>query len=412
MRKYSLQSVVNALVLSGGNKAAAADFLGMRVSTFKDALRRALAEGITPSVSPPDSEAELARLKLEYETRIKELSQKLKEQALERISAEEIRQFFFDLPEHPLAPPQWTLEGKTKEPVQGIPTLMLSDLHWGEVVQPDQVNGLNEYNLEIAQTRLRNTILNTIDLCFNHLRSRQYPGIVLALGGDLFSGEIHDELAQTNEKPTMVLLFDLFDQLVAAINTLREAFGRVFVVCTYGNHGRTTIHNNFKDAAFNNFDWVLCNMLERHFKMSGEKNVQFLIPNSFDTLYRVYDTTYLLTHGDRLGTGGGGGLIGIIGPVIRGSHKVLDQYAQMGINIDKMLIGHFHQYLPGLPNVLVNGSLKGYDEYAMGNRFTPEAPQQALWITHHERGITHHVPVFAEGTNRTEPQKEWVSWAA
>ena len=57
-----------------------------------------------------------------------------------------------------------------------------------------------------------------------------------------------------------------------------------------------------------------------------------------------------------------------------------------------MLLGHFHQYMT-LPGIIVNGSLKGYDEYAMISNFGFEVPQQAFWLTTPERGPAFHVAI-------------------
>jgi hypothetical protein len=44
----------------------------------------------------------------------------------------------------------------------------------------------------------------------------------------------------------------------------------------------------------------------------------------------------------------------------------------------------------------VNGSLKGYDEYAKDGGFGFERPQQALFFVTPEHGIVQRLPVFAE----------------
>ena len=62
--------------------------------------------------------------------------------------------------------------------------------------------------------------------------------------------------------------------------------------------------------------------------------------------------------------------------------------------MDYSLVGHFHQYVPAASQGFVmNGSLKGYDEYARGWSFTPEPPQQALMVVTPEFGITQNVAV-------------------
>lgn len=55
-----------------------------------------------------------------------------------------------------------------------------SDWHWAENVDPKQIGGVNEYNLEIAQQRARAMIETAIDLCFNHLKTPKYPALSLS----------------------------------------------------------------------------------------------------------------------------------------------------------------------------------------------------------------------------------------
>ena len=46
--------------------------------------------------------------------------------------------------------------------------------------------------------------------------------------------------------------------------------------------------------------------------------------------------------------------------------------------------------------LIVNGSLKGADEYSFQSNFDFELPTQALWVTHKEWGITARWPVLLE----------------
>jgi hypothetical protein len=76
---------------------------------------------------------------------------------------------------------------------------MLSDTHFDEVVNPDEMEGLNAYNREIAMMRLEKWTQNVIKMARHYLSGVNYDGVVLILGGDIFSGDIHEELALTNE---------------------------------------------------------------------------------------------------------------------------------------------------------------------------------------------------------------------
>jgi hypothetical protein len=407
--EYSLQEIVDNLSLCGGNKAKAAEMMQLPASTLKDKVRRAQEVGVTPNIYPKDIEAKINSIRQEYEDKLTALRRVQREEAREEYTAESVREFFFGLNSHTTTPPKWTLSTKRQGNSPGEPTLILSDFHWGEVVDPDQVGGVNNYNIELAEARLKTTIDNTIDICFNHMVSPKYRGIVLCLGGDMFSGDIHDELSQTNETPVLQSMLGLFDNLVTAITHLADSFDRVFIVTTYGNHGRATNSNWYKNAAFMNYDWVLYNMLEHHFKLNKDDRVRFQITNSYDSVYSLAGTNYLLTHGDRAGGGGGGGVIGSMGPVLRGIKKLRAQYASLNLNIDYVLMGHWHQLL-WLKDGIVNGSLKGYDEFAMGIRAEPEAPQQALWFTHPERSVTFRLPIFSENKPKAKIEQSWVSW--
>jgi hypothetical protein len=305
-----------------------------------------------------------------------------------------------------LDPPAWTLAARGKESAPGVPTLFLSDLHWAEVVHPSQINGVNQYNLMIARTRLRSAVESAIALLRIISPKMDYPGLVMPLGGDMISGNIHDELTASNEINSMPAVLDLFGELVGVINLAADTFGRVMLPCVTGNHGRDTTKIWGKDRHHTSFDWLLFKFLAKHFE--GDKRITFYIPDGPDAYYRVYNTRYLLTHGDQFR--GGDGMIGALGPIIRGDHKKRSRNGQIDMNYDTLIMGHWHQYMH-LSRLIVNGSLKGYDEYAYSNNFGFEAPQQALWITHPKHGITFRMPVYVD-RKRVAPKTSWVALAA
>jgi len=406
-----LQEAVNSVILAGGSKADAAKKLKIPRTTLVSRLDAAEREGITPTVVAPSTEAALYEQKVAYEIQVKDLKEQVKELAHENITAEKIRKTVFKLSEHTPKPPKWLIKSSPAKGAPGVPTLFLSDFHYGEVVDKTAVDGLNLYNKDIAKQRLKSTVETAIDLCTNHMVNPKYPGIVVPLGGDMMSGNIHDELTETNDGTNLEHVLELFDMLTWAINTLADTFGKVFVPTCYGNHSRMYKQYRHKQAAQTSYDWMLYNILEKHFKNAGDDRVQFMIPTGYDAYYKVYDTTYLLTHGDRIGSRGGAGLLGMMGPIARGVQKVKTEYANHDKPIDQLIMGHYHQYMQ-LKGALVNGSLKGYDEYAKSSRFEYEIPKQALWFTHPKYGITFQVPVISEEGLTIKPKNQWLSWAA
>jgi len=207
-------------------------------------------------------------------------------------------------------------------------------------------------------------------------------------------------LVHVVDLPTVV---DLYGKLVSVITFMADTFGRVFVPCVTGNHGRDTHKIYSKDRHHTSFDWLLYTFLAKHFEKDAR--VSFYIPDGPDAYYRIYEHKYLLTHGDQFR--GGDGMIGALGPIIRGDHKKRSRNAQIDMEYDTMVIGHWHQDI-FLRRLIVNGSLKGYDEYAWSNNFGFEPPSQQLWVTHPKYRITYRMPVLVD-RQKAAPKTEWVS---
>lgn len=395
---HDLQCAVNMVAEAGSVSKAALKFAIPR-PTLDNRYRAARAAGVQPSgpVRLDDSESLKLRLR-QLETELATAQKRALTEALVKRQIVGLRE---DLAKAP-APP-WLIDTRNPESSPGVPTLFLSDLHWGEVVHSGQINGVNRYNLEIARRRLAMAAESAIRLLQIVSPKLDYPGIVVALGGDMISGNIHEELTASNEINSMPAVLDLFGHLAALVRTMADTFGRVFLPCVTGNHGRDTHRIWAKDRHHTSFDWLLYCFLAKHFE--ADKRVRFLVPDGPDAYYRIFGHRYLLTHGDQFR--GGDGMIGALGPIIRGDHKKRSRNAQIDQEYDTMLLGHWHQYIH-LNRLIVNGSLKGYDEYAYSGNFPFEPPQQALWLTHPRYRITYRMPVYVE---KVESVRK-TAWAA
>ena len=297
----------------------------------------------------------------------------------------------------PLSPPKWLKPKKQaqKDRVATVVT-MLSDCHLDEVVNPDEVGGLNAFDRNIAEQRMERYFGGVIKLCRDYLSGVKYEGVVLILAGDLISGDIHEELTETNEGTALETVLYWTERIAAGIELLADEFGHVHVPVVVGNHGRRTRKPRAKRRARDNFDWLIGQMLAAQYK--SDERVTFDIPDGTDTLVKVYDWTALLTHGDQVG--GGGGIGGIWPPIMRMVARKRTRY-----EFDTLLCGHWHQLIQApSAGLIVNGSLKGFDEYAAVSNFVPERAQQALWLVAPNEGVTHLAPVFCD-----DPSEE--GWA-
>lgn len=304
-------------------------------------------------------------------------------------------------------PPNWVLKTSNEEHGEQVPVVMWADWHLGEVVQGDEVAGFNEYNMDIARERIKHLVSSVSNLCFNHHVSGGYPGIVICLTGDFVSGGIHQELQKTNDLEVLPTVLEAEEILIWAIEQMAEAFGRVYLPCVAGNHGRTTAKPEFKNYYMKNFDWLIYKHLARHFK--DDPRVHVDVRPSNDVNFRVYNMRYCLVHGDMLGVKGGDGIIGAVGPIIRGEVKKSGQAQVLNQGFDKLLLGHWHQRL-WLPRATVSGTLKGFDEYArlqLGAR--PDRPTQPLWFVHPIHGETAHWDIYCDG-DEEQTSSEWVTF--
>jgi len=299
--------------------------------------------------------------------------------------AERIRERVFGLTEQPVTAPAWAVERSKASGAPHIPVLLFSDAQWGEVISKENMDGINEFNVKIAQARYRKLIERTIDISFEHLPKNTYGGIIYLRGGDMVSGDIHQELRETNELGGVEAVRSIVEAELWGLGKLAEAFGNVQVISVPGNHGRTSLKPPSKKIAETNYDTLSAWWLES--ALRTDESFQFTTPNSTDAVFDMHGRKYLLTHGDNIGTRGGMGFVGPIATISRGATLTLSEYARRGIHIDKMFCGHFHSAFD-FGKGWSNGSLPGYSEYARSNRMTPEPPQQWLIYFHPRHGST------------------------
>lgn len=395
------------LVAKHGNASKAARAIGIGSSAFRESIREAKRRGLTATSKVVDVEA---RLRTENTILKREIATIRREND----TAESIRKEIFGLAAMTPDPPRWLLKKPRKVVNDNVPVVIWSDWHFGERVNRIEVGGVNEFNRAIAKKRVHTLVSKTIELCKHHMVKPNYEGIVVCLGGDLITGSLHEELGATNDGTVQQSIWELHGVLIWALDKIADEFGRVFVPCVVGNHGRDTHKPRMKGAVLQNYEWTLYNQLELYFR--DDKRIQFMIPGETDAYFSVKGHRFLLTHGDRLGTGGGNGIVGMLGPVVRGTWKMGHSERQIGRDFDTLLCCHYHSYVArgdACP-VIVNGALKGYDEYArLALRVPYSRPSQALFFVNAKLGITAQWQVFLEDEQKSLGGKNpWVTWQA
>ncbi len=266
---------------------------------------------------------------------------------------------------------------------------ILSDVHIEERVDDEVVNGMNEYNLDIAKQRVEKFFVNLLKLVNKERQDIKINKLVLGLLGDFITGYIHEDLKENNYlSPTEATLY-VEQILVDGIKYLVEKgeFNEIVIPCTKGNHGRTTSKKRFSTAYKNSYEWMMYKHIENTFKLLSEtdkkyKIIKFVIPKSELTYIKVYDKMIRFGHGDHFSFGGGVG--GVIIPMSKWLYRMNEQTPA-----DMTFLGHWHNILlEPTPNCMLNGSVIGMTPYGVSFGGANRPPQQIFTILDTERGFS------------------------
>ena len=182
--KIELQRTADVLARHNGHQPSAGKELGIVQSAVARRLEMIRRAGIKPSAGVEDPN-NLAHVKQQLKRAQTELAQ-AREQALD---AATIKRKIIGLKEgaERAEIPNWVLTPRGPDSAPGVPILFLSDLHWGEVVHPTQINGVNRYSIEIAHQRLDHLASTAVHLLEIISPKMDYPGLVMPVGGDMIS---------------------------------------------------------------------------------------------------------------------------------------------------------------------------------------------------------------------------------
>ena len=257
--------------------------------------------------------------------------------------------------------------------------VVASDWHSEETVRPEQVSGLNTFNLKIADSRISNMFRNSTKLAQITQRDSHISEMVLCLLGDFISGSIHDELVEGNSLLPIDAIMFAEQRIIAGINYyLKYTNLNLTIVCHVGNHSRITKKTHVSTEQGNSLEFYMYHHLANLF--SSNKRVKFVIAQGYHSYLDIYGFVIRTHHGHAIQYNGGVG--GIYIPV----NKAIAQWNK-GRRADLDVFGHFHQLLFGA-NFVCNGSLIGYNSYALSIKADCESAKQAFFLVDKNHGKT------------------------
>lgn len=267
---------------------------------------------------------------------------------------------------------------------EGTVVIVASDWHIEEKVGAE-IGSLNTYSLAIAKQRATRFFQSSQRLIQILQQDIRIDTVVLALLGDYITNDIHEDLVEANALQPIHAIVTAQDFLASGITfLLANTACKLVIPCHSGNHARTTMKTRFASENGHSLEYLMYLHLAAYFR--HEPRVQFIIPDGMHSYLQVYDTTIRFQHGHAIKYGGGVG--GIYIPV----NKAIAQYNK-GRHADLDVFGHFHQMRDG-GNFVANGSLIGYNAFALSIKADYEKPKQALFLMDKTRGRTCLWPIF------------------
>jgi hypothetical protein len=254
--------------------------------------------------------------------------------------------------------------------------ILLSDAHATEVVRADVTRDINEFNMDILACRMW-ALQSKVKAWIRDARARwDIEKLYVCIIGDMHSGVIHD-LQETNEcDPGFGIVWtgSLLGQFIGGLSEDVE----IEVREVPGNHGRFSAKPKYKVPKAT-LDWLIGAFahaqLEQRIKVG---RVAWNRHNGWFDDFVVYNRRYVITHGDQVkGTFGipHYGIRRLIS-AIREQQALLDDRERArgetleSVSVYQVLGAHFHQPSTSL-DMIINGTLKGVDEYSTHEAMKP-----------------------------------------
>lgn len=271
----------------------------------------------------------------------------------------------------------YRIEPKSHAKGERYAIALFSDAHIDETVEPDSVVGLNEYNIEIAEERIMAFFANLLGCA----KRDEVKVLYFSCLGDTISGFIHEELAQENGLTPPQAVMKAQSLIVSGLRLLVENGLKVVFIGVVGNHSRVTKKIQHSNGFKMSYEWMMYQNIKNICEIL-ELGIEFIIPNSEMAVLETPDgRKFIFVHGYQIKSSGNSTVCGIYPSLQRLAMKWDGTFGQ-----DKIYLGHFHSCV-SIPSATVNGSIIGFNAFALSNGFSYEEPAQMYEVYDSEIGL-------------------------
>lgn len=236
---------------------------------------------------------------------------------------------------------------------KNIGIIALSDLHFNELIDIAS----NKYDFSIASKRLKKLA--------NVAKQTLYVNriVILGLGDFINSDRRQSEVynMSTNRNKATVIGFELLRQFILDLSSQFE----ITIAMISGNESRTVGEefDTSDDIATYNYDYTLYNMLKIAFQ--NFNCIDFVDGSFGEKVLNINGSNVLITHGINIKSNN----------IQQSVSQTFGRYANIGIHLDYLFAGHYHNCNIG-DIYSLSGSLCGGNSYSEGAlNFTSRASQ-------------------------------------
>ncbi len=262
----------------------------------------------------------------------------------------------------------------------------MSDGHHDQVVRPDEVGGLENYNFPVSCARAERYVDTVIEWTKDTLSPKfTFPVLWVLAYGDFTSGEIHKACERSYYRNQFKNCLAIGQLHALMFRDLAAQFQQVNVLYLAGNHGRRTPKKDFL-GAHDNWDYLVAEVARLHSRSLS--NVSFMIPDSWSANVNINGVGFNISHGDDVRSNGG---IPWYGMVRRQKGLIALGAAAGAQRCRYFCVGHHHvaSTLSDIDGeLLVNGAWVGTDAYAYNSFSGYREPAQWIHGVNAKHGIT------------------------
>lgn len=234
--------------------------------------------------------------------------------------------------------------------------LMLSDWHYGAICDSQW----NYYDTSVAKERAEQIINKTI----KYILDMGITDLVVEINGDMVEGAINVGNRVASEESVVEQIINVSKLLAKCISTLKPYVQSLKVVTTLGNHGRLTARKKDQADERENFEMLIPEFL----RLTLGDDIPIITSQGLDFVkYEFDDKIICLSHGHH------DKATSAIDNMIR-VYKVVP---------DEVHLGHWH-HMSDLNDsnihVVVNGSIKGVDDFGLKATRCTTQPSQNLIV--------------------------------